>query len=67
MVLWVSMCLPFFASFGDAKVYMVSRDIDKSKAAILRAGKTMKTDSIISHLIPADYSMLTDCVRESDL
>lgn len=56
-----------FASFGDAKVYLVSRDIEKSKAAILRAGKTVKADSIISHLIPADYSMLADCVSESDL
>ena len=56
-----------FASFGDAKVYMVSRDLEKSKAAALRAGKTVKADSIISHLIPADYAMLVDCVSESDL
>lgn len=56
-----------FASFGSAKVYMVSRDLEKSKAAALRAGKTVKADSIISHLIPADYSMLAECVSESDL
>lgn len=56
-----------FASFGSAKVYMVSRDIEKSKKAALKAGKTVKADSIIKNLIPADYSMLADCVKESDL
>ena len=56
-----------FASFGNAKVYMVSRDIEKSKKAALKAGKTVKADSIYSHLVPADYSMLADCVKQSDL
>lgn len=56
-----------FASFGDAKVYMVSRDLEKSKAAIIRAGKTVKADSIVKNLIPSDYSMLADCVNKSDL
>lgn len=56
-----------FASFGNAKVFMVSRDIEKSKNAALRAGKTVKADSIYSHLVPADYSMLADCVKQSDL
>ena len=56
-----------FASFGEAKVYMVSRDQEKSKKAILNAGKTVKADSIINHLIPADYSMLAECVKASDL
>lgn len=56
-----------FASFGNAKVYMVSRDIEKSKKAALKAGKTVKADSIYSHLVPADYSMLSDCVKQSDL
>lgn len=56
-----------FASFGNAKVYMVSRDIEKSKAASLRAGKTVKADSIIQNLVPSDYSMLDKCVGESDL
>lgn len=56
-----------FASFGNAKVFMVSRDIEKSKKAALKAGKTVKAESIYSHLVPADYSMLADCVRQSDL
>lgn len=56
-----------FASFGAATVYMVSRDKKKSKMAVLKAGKTVKADSIVSNLIPADYSMLADCVKQSDL
>lgn len=56
-----------FASFGGAKIYMVSRDIEKSKKAALRAGKTVKADSIVKNLVSADYSMLADCVKESDL
>lgn len=56
-----------FASFGGAKVYMVSRDMDKSKVAAHRAGKTVKADSIVKNLIPADYSMLAECVSQSDL
>lgn len=56
-----------FASFGNAKVFMVSRDIEKSRRAALRAGKTVKADSIIQNLVPADYSMLADCVKQSDL
>ena len=56
-----------FASFGNAKVFMVSRDIEKSRKASQKAGKTVKADSIIHNLVPADYSMLADCVSQSDL
>ena len=56
-----------FASFGNATVYMVSRDKEKSKKAAGRASKSVKADSIQSHLIAADYSMLADCVKASDL
>lgn len=56
-----------FASFGNATVYMVSRDIEKSRKAALKAGHTVKANSIIKKLVPADYSMLGDCVQKSDL
>lgn len=56
-----------FASFGGAKVYMVSRDLEKSKVAALKAAKSVRADSIIRNLAPADYSMLDSCVSESDL
>lgn len=56
-----------FASFGNARVYMVSRDKEKSKKAAVKAGKSVKADAITANLIAADYSMLPDCVKASDL
>lgn len=56
-----------FASFGDAKVYMVSRSLEKSRKAVEKAAHSVRAESVTSNLIPADYSMLTDCVAESDL
>ena len=56
-----------FASFGNATVYMVSRDKEKSKKAAIKAGKSVKADSIVHHLIPVDYSNLDECVKASDL
>ncbi len=56
-----------FASFGDAKVYCVGRDIEKVKRTIPRIVKSVKADAIAKNLIPADFSMLEDCVKQSDL
>lgn len=56
-----------FASFGNAKVYMVSRDIEKSRKAVEKAAQSVRAGSIKKNLIPADYSMLEKCVSESDL
>ena len=52
-----------FASFGNATVYMVSRDKEKSKKAAVRAGKSVKADSITNHLNALDYTMLADVLR----
>lgn len=56
-----------FASFGNAKVYMVCRDMEKASKAVQKAVKSVRADSIAQNLIPADYSMLENCVAESDL
>lgn len=56
-----------FASFGNAKVYMVSRDIEKSKKAAAKAARSVRAEVILKNLVPADYSMLAECVAESDL
>ena len=56
-----------FASFGNARVYMVSRDKEKSKKAAIKSAKSVKADAITANLIAADYSMLADCVKASDL
>ncbi len=56
-----------FASFGNAKVYCIGRDIEKVKNTIPRIVKSVKADAIAKNLIPADFSMLEQCVSESDL
>lgn len=56
-----------FASFGNAKVYCVGRDIDKVKRTIPRIVKSVRADAISKNLVPADFSMLAECVSESDL
>ena len=56
-----------FASFGNAKVYMVSRNLETSKKAAIKAAKSVRAESVKANLIPADYSMLAQCVAESDL
>lgn len=56
-----------FASFGKAKVYMISRSIEKSQFAKEKAVCSVRAESIKHKLIPADYTMLEQCVLESDL
>ncbi|MBR1431792.1 3-hydroxyacyl-CoA dehydrogenase family protein [Ruminococcus sp.] len=56
-----------FASFGNAKVYCVARNIEKVKKTIPRIVKSVRADSIAANLVPADFSMLEDCVSKSDL
>lgn len=56
-----------FASFGNAKVYCLGRDIEKVRKTIPRIIKSVKADSIRKNLIPMDFSDIDKCVAESDL
>lgn len=56
-----------FASFGDATVYMISRDIQKSRNSVDKAIKAVRAETIRHNLIPCDYSNLEDCIKKSDL
>lgn len=56
-----------FASFGDAKVFCVGRDIEKVRKTLPKIIGSVRADSIAGNLIPADYAMLDACVAESDL
>ena len=56
-----------FAAFGDAKVYCVARDIGKVKKTIPRIVKSVRADSIMHNLIPADLDTFEKCITESDL
>lgn len=56
-----------FASFGNAKVYLVSRTLDKSIDAKNKAYLSVRAESIKEKMIPSDYDYLEECVKESDL
>ncbi len=56
-----------FASFGAAKVFMVSRELAKAQSARSRAVLSVRADSIAANLVAADYSQLEECVAQSDL
>ncbi len=55
-----------FASFGNAKVYLLSRKKDDSELAAKKAALSVKADVVKSNFIPCDYSQLDECLRESD-
>ena len=55
-----------FASFGEAKVYCVGRDVDKVKRTIPRIVKSVRADAIVKNLIPAGFDNLEQCVADSD-
>lgn len=54
------------ASFGGAKVYLVSRSYDKSNKAVEDAVKSIRSDSIRGRLIPKTYEELGECICESE-
>lgn len=56
-----------FASFGNAKVYLVSRSMEKSIEAIEKAYLSVRAESIRNKMIPSDYEHLCECVGKSDL
>lgn len=56
-----------FASFGAAKVYMVSRSIEKSREAIDAASKSVRAGSIARRMVAKDYDAFAECVADSDL
>lgn len=56
-----------YASFGGAKVYLISRSIEKSMKAVDVAVQSVRADSIRSRLIPKTYEDLKECIESSDL
>lgn len=56
-----------FASFGNAKVYMVVRSLQDAKNAKKQATLSVKAEAIGNNLIPKTYDDLDECIAESDL
>lgn len=55
-----------FAAFGNCKVYLICRSIEKAKETVNKSVMSVRSDSIANRLIPADYSILEKCVSNSD-
>lgn len=56
-----------FASFGNAKVYMVCRDLKAAQQAKERATMSVKAEAIGNNLIPMTYDDLELCISSADL
>jgi 3-hydroxyacyl-CoA dehydrogenase len=56
-----------FASFGDARVYMVCRSMEAANKAKERASLSVKAEAIAPNLIPKTYDDLEECISSSDL
>jgi len=56
-----------FASFGNAKVYMISRSIEKSEKAKEKAYQTVRAESVKDNMYPKTFEDLEQCIAESDL
>jgi len=56
-----------FASFGDAKVFLISRTKKKANEAIEKAVKSVRADAIRNRLIAKDYTEIDKCIANSDL
>lgn len=55
-----------FASFGNAKVYMVARTKEKAEKAIKNAGLSVRANSICENMMPKTYDELEACINDSD-
>ncbi len=55
-----------FASFGNVKVNLVSRTIEKSKEAVGHVVNVVRSDSIRNRLFAKTYVDLPNCISESD-
>ena len=61
-----SQCAGIIAGFGNAKIYMVARDISKAEDGINKAIDSIKSDVIKKLLIPKTYDDIEKCISESD-
>lgn len=56
-----------FASFGNAKVYMISRTLEKSNKAIEMAANSVKAETVSDNMIAKTYEDISECIKDSDL
>ena len=56
-----------FASFGNAIVYMIGRNIDKLEKAKYEAALSVKSMTISENLITKKFEKLEECILDADL
>lgn len=61
-----SQCAGIIAGFGNTKVFMVARSIDKANEGISNAIDSIKSDIIKDQLIPKTYDNIKECIEQSD-
>jgi len=61
-----SQCAGIIAGFGEAKVFMIARSLEKAQEGIARAIDSIKSDIIKNQLIPKTYEDIKECVGQSD-
>jgi 3-hydroxyacyl-CoA dehydrogenase len=61
-----SQCAGIISGFGNTKVYMVARTLEKAQDGINKAIDSIKSDAISSQLIPKTYDDIKECLSDSD-
>ncbi|MCL4383936.1 3-hydroxyacyl-CoA dehydrogenase family protein [Patescibacteria group bacterium] len=61
-----SHCAGIIAGFGEAKIFMVARTLEKAQEGIHIAQDSIKTDTIAHQFIPQTYADLASCIPQSD-
>ena len=56
-----------FASFGNAKVYVIARTLEKAEKATEEAALSVKALAIKENLVAKTYEDLENCILDSDL
>ena len=61
-----SHCAGIISGFGNAKIFMIGRNLKKAKMGILAAKDSIKSNVIEKQLIPKTYANLPECISQSD-
>jgi 3-hydroxyacyl-CoA dehydrogenase len=61
-----SHCAGIIAGFGNAKIFMIARTLEKAQEGINIAVDSIKSDVIKGQLIPKTYDDLPSCISKSD-
>lgn len=61
-----SQCAGIIAGFGEAKIFMMARSLEKAQEGINRTIDSIKSDIVKDQLIPKTYEDINECIKKSD-